>query len=509
MAETEKQNKTSPVKNSPGGSSNSAAVALGRLNESLRDCLKYEKYINDAAKNAEKLFHLGSENEKLRSEISECEGSVSRLVKVHTVDVFELTKERDKLVEANKVLEKDTKDLNLRNKQLLDKKKNNEEQLVKINGQLEKQAKENATAKKSLQQREKDVANLEKIILQENEKSSRLMKEHDAALQKNEDFGAKLQNLQQQLQEWERYRSGLEVTDLDSMTEKIHALSHHVHGLVGKYFKTELPPRFLENQRATQLMETLRSWPALESVSFIPESDSDTAKNFRMAVAFAVLTKYLMEDIFRPTFIGRDDAIHESLVEQAEMDSKKESLCRALLLSLSDLDSDRFDDGEQLFVQHAEQVLRDMVPISRMEAFNSELRALAAKAVALWHEIQHGTTRIEASVNETGYNGWNRLPLTANVQSPVGSSNTQQKNDSSDVIAFVLFPMFFEVTGSNIFKVFYNGLAVSELQKAAAEQEWRETSRAMNRTVSKRLGHQRRTRRTSEVNGGGSFLEQP
>lgn len=301
-----------------------------------------------------------------------------------------------------------------------------------------------------------------------------------------------------------------------------------MQGLVDKFFKTELPTTFfevrikllvvtmkcrltiLQHPRLEALVKKLKSWPAFQDKPFIPTSDSDIAKNFRMALAFAILTELLMEHILRPTFVLRRHVIHELLFDLAEVDSVKESLCRALLLSLSDTEVDRYGKGPGKFLRDAQNLLDPMLAVENLDIFAFDLRALIAKAMALWNDIQKNTTRIEASLFEPGYDDWQPLQIAEGVEPPaVQDTAVDGQTGPTDPIAFVLFPAFFSVADSNPFSIFYQGLAVRQSQKAAAEEESKLNGGPMNIMPAARPRAPRRGRTMSMSTGKAPLIDSP
>lgn len=208
-----------------------------------------------------------------------------------------------------------------------------------------------------------------------------------------------------------------------------------------------------------------------------------------MIIAFAVISNLLMEHVFIPTYVNRGHALYERLSVEAAKDPARESLCRALILSLAagdEVQRPPVDEIVESITQSADKMLGPMLLAEHEEAFEVGLKGLILKAMVLWANIQSSTTRIEASLSKFAHGGWDQIKLSTNTGRQVAEEPTQNTNGNADEVAFVFFPVFYTITEMNHHDVIFRGFAVKQSQLACVEHEAGEPPRIQARASSTR-----------------------
>ncbi|OJJ45266.1 hypothetical protein ASPZODRAFT_133909 [Penicilliopsis zonata CBS 506.65] len=128
----------------------------------------------------------------------------------------------------------------------------------------------------------------------------------------------------------------------------------------------------------------------------LPLSNSDAAKDMRLAVLLAILAREIDRHIFHPTYILSEDShIRETLVNLAMKDSKKEFFCRQILLSIDP------NKEQEILGERIRTVTRNVMRLlsGLPEAFYSEMRdaieGLATQAGELWSRFRRAERKYE------------------------------------------------------------------------------------------------------------------
>lgn len=168
-----------------------------------------------------------------------------------------------------------------------------------------------------------------------------------------------------------------------------------------------------------------------------------------MTVALAVFAVLFTKCIFIPTYIRHaDDELHEPLLEQAETDSMSESLCRALLLSISDgPNQERAAARATSVTKEADDVLGPLLISEARHTFRSELGELTHDAASLWCRAQYSMVRCEADLEAIGLRDWRDLSLASSPYNRTLSDTAAAMDPSQDEVALALFPSVFVVCG--------------------------------------------------------------
>lgn len=230
-----------------------------------------------------------------------------------------------------------------------------------------------------------------------------------------------------------------------------------------------------------------------------------------MAIAIATFGFLLTTHIFAPTYIRHaNDELHDILLDQAESDSTKESLCRALLLSTFD------DDDREVAVagaisttaKEADDLLGPLLASEARGAFRSEFDVLTREAARLWHRAQHTTVRVEASLKGIDTGNWRDLALPSGEHNSPVAGAAAATDLSHDEAMQAIFPSIFKVDEDG-WEAVFPGILLRNAQIAAAEREWRHDMSKLGRGQSARLGQSKRNRRASGANGHSGIIRSP
>lgn len=198
----------------------------------------------------------------------------------------------------------------------------------------------------------------------------------------------------------------------------------------------------------------------------------------------------------------------------ADEDSRKEAVCRALLLSASTEDENR-QAAEKLVLDVANDVNRILSPLlnpSVIEPFSAELYRLVHDAMILWWRAQRSSMKIEASIEDVEGWKWDELSIFRNTGENTAFDSLASATTIRNSRMIPLFPRIV-VVHEDEFRLVFPGVAVWDWQTLAAEQELREyiatrRSRALRGSGSNG-GGLRRDRRMSIADGYGSAVRSP
>src|SRR5258708_4230115 len=107
----------------------------------------------------------------------------------------------------------------------------------------------------------------------------------------------------------------------------------------------------------------------------LPQSNSDAAKQMRFAVFLAILARELDEHIFQPSYLSTEDnSIREVLVGLAMTEPKRESFCRALLLSLDpEGQAMNLDERKKTVVRNVGSCLLELLSPTQFQGVRTSL----------------------------------------------------------------------------------------------------------------------------------------
>lgn len=225
----------------------------------------------------------------------------------------------------------------------------------------------------------------------------------------------------------------------------------------------------------------------------------------RIAVILAILARSLDTYIFHPTYaFGEESGVREVLCYLAVCDSKKESFCRGLLLSLFPDEQDkkadeRIDNATEYVMRHVQGLL----PSPENEEFEAGLRQLARSAYETWTKIRTTKERYEPSFDVTQAEGseWDTLVFDADVVDSM-DQRTAIQGGRDDEILFIL-PRLYMIEKNQEPRLIADGTVLRRSQSLAAvqEAEGHQMAPQANLTFRRTASNRTKSRRTGNLSG--------
>jgi hypothetical protein len=214
----------------------------------------------------------------------------------------------------------------------------------------------------------------------------------------------------------------------------------------------------------------------------LPQSNSDAAKQMRLAVFLAILARELNEHTFQPSYISlNENDLREILVALAVKDPKKESFCRAMLLSINpEKQAMILEERKKSVLWNAGSDFLDLLPPVRYEEFRKSLEDVVERACETWKSIQYSKNRYEPDFEplEWGDEEWDSF-LFANSAS---TNQNQHANGDTDEALLTVFPRICRVE-SNACKAISFATVLTRSQCIDAEREQRRREPSSPRTT--------------------------
>jgi len=175
----------------------------------------------------------------------------------------------------------------------------------------------------------------------------------------------------------------------------------------------------------------------------IPMSNSPAARCARVAVVLNILSDFITRNIFTALPIP---PIHETLDKRlfniAKKDARKESICRAILLSEAnreEYEAQYFQDCILGMENHIGPLLQTKV----RQKFLVEMKQLLRDAVTCWEPAQCCSKKVIATMDYNDSAGiWRAFELRSFIYPP-GTPLSNGGPDDSDEVAFLAFPTIF------------------------------------------------------------------
>lgn len=144
-------------------------------------------------------------------------------------------------------------------------------------------------------------------------------------------------------------------------------------------------------------MDGLQSGKFVEHRVPLALSNSVSAKVGRSVVVLALISRLMVDRIFKPTRLAQEDLeLRRELCYLAQVDQSKEAFTRALLHSL--------DDTEYLesyllgVVQQAYRHIKSILNPDPADQFRKDLHTIFSQAVRLWQDLQSRKSHFEVDL---------------------------------------------------------------------------------------------------------------
>ena len=240
---------------------------------------------------------------------------------------------------------------------------------------------------------------------------------------------------------------------------------------------------------------------------------SSAAVQMRIAALLAIIARCIDVHVFQPTYLlDEESEIRRLLVHLAVADSKKESFCRAVLLSVfPEMQAKNAVKAVDRVVEEASQSVRKLISNAQYDQFKLDLKEVVRQAHDAWQLVQRSREKFEAIFEQGHYDDieWQSLKLGDNRSAVAGNEKTTRASQRDDVL-LVIFPRIYIVEDSDPDPV-TQGVALMKSQSAAAAEEL-ERKHPSSPTAGKPGPRSRAIRsRTKSIslNGGSDFLSQP
>lgn len=179
--------------------------------------------------------------------------------------------------------------------------------------------------------------------------------------------------------------------------------------IVSSYFQQDLPDTVLQVFRSahcpppsTDPMQHDPAWKGLESTKEfnhyvpLPQTNSSHAKHMRIAVVLARLAQAVDRYLFDPTYVlGADSGLRDTFLALAVEDNRRESYCRAVLLSIP-IDKDDIAKRINSVIAEVVPPIRDLLA-DAAEQFEVDINKFAVNAYRTWSTMQRTTKRFEST----------------------------------------------------------------------------------------------------------------
>jgi hypothetical protein len=244
----------------------------------------------------------------------------------------------------------------------------------------------------------------------------------------------------------------------------------------------------------------------------LPQSNSPSAKQMRIAATLAILARCIDQHIFQPTYLlDGEDEIRRLLVRLAVADSKKESFCRAVLLSMfPEIEAKNAAKAIERVVREVSWSIRNLISDAQYDRFKLALEDVVRQAHYAWQLVQRTREKFEPFFEPRHYDDIEWQPLKLDDRSAVAGKEKMVRASERDDILLVIFPRIYVVADSEPDPV-TQGVVLMKSQSAAAAEEL-ERKHPSSPTAGKPGPRSRAIRsRTMSIskNGGNDFLSQP
>ncbi|OQV09599.1 hypothetical protein CLAIMM_13706 [Cladophialophora immunda] len=288
-----------------------------------------------------------------------------------------------------------------------------------------------------------------------------------------DELTAKMKEKDEKISKYESCVAELQDVDTKEFSDNMQGLWEKFKEFATKFFLSNISSDLFDSSQWDLFIDQL----GLKGTIPLPTRNTEPAKKARVAAALATIASMLSTRIFTPFYFYRptaSDDFKELLIRLAEEDSRKELMCRALLLSPWTKKEQR--DAEECLVKEATGAVAKSLGFwindNTLDAFRRELLGLFKEAVELWRQTQNSSVKFEATVDDIDEPGWEVLSALSNGEPP--------EDSQAKPATVALFPRVL-VIGKDEDVTLFDGIGLWDWQTAAAEQELKEDMEAKGR----------------------------
>lgn len=157
----------------------------------------------------------------------------------------------------------------------------------------------------------------------------------------------------------------------------------------------------------------------------------------RLVLVLAILARELDTHIFQPTYLFEDDHVRDVLTRLASTESKKESFCRSVLLSIDPTTQARsLESRIQMVVKNVSALISDLLSKEQGLELQQGLEKIAQQAAAVWYQIQRIEGKYEPDFDPQQWDDaeWQRFSF------PGGESEDTPDNEYLGENLLTVFP---------------------------------------------------------------------
>lgn len=304
----------------------------------------------------------------------------------------------------------------------------------------------------------------------------------------------------------QRIRKFVEIVHF--VTEKVpwtRLVGRNASGTLAYYFLTTIYSCYLSTQKDwTRLRETT----IFKHQIPLPQSNSNVAKEMRIAIVLGILARLINTYIFQPTYLLEEDSgLRDVLRRQAIKDPKKESFTRGILLSM--FPEEQMSEAKDRMIWVIEDLVarggvQDVLIPDKINPFEKELENLLAQALEFWRSVQHSTQSLEPNfryINDADLR-WQTFEFQATEAREGEQSTPTVASEGLEDELYVIFPRMYSMKAEP--QPIAAGTVLRKAQLRAAAQEVRETISHTSFTSLTSARHRSKPSRGLSISGQGT-----
>lgn len=241
--------------------------------------------------------------------------------------------------------------------------------------------------------------------------------------------------------------------------------------------------------------------PEVTYATPIPYSNTRAAKQMRTFLVMAVLARSLINHIFTPTYIVKEESELRDLLFEIPDNARKEFL-RGMVMSLFERKQREIAPQRvSTVVREVLSPVQDLLGLDAAQKFSLELKSKIQEAEDIWWDLQRHKSHFEAEVKcEIEGGEWQSVQFS-NDSDQMGSRAVNVEAFDTDEAVLTLFPRIFAADGLSDVTIF-PGVVLQKSQTASAEQEVNEI--AASSPVEGKPGQSYRSTRGRRVTASSS-----
>ncbi|KAH7071882.1 hypothetical protein BKA63DRAFT_59194 [Paraphoma chrysanthemicola] len=412
-------------------------------------------------------------------------------------EVMNLRKGIDKVEAKNKDLEAACETLTKASKDF-------EKRVIELEATLQESQAESEGRTQEIDELNKQIADL-KSALDEGTENYRCL--NAEAIQSKEALMGMLQ-----------YTVKLNELDLTNTASRIEAVWKSAIDLVIKFAGGELPDHTLQSD-----WTKLRENEVFQHRIPLPQSNSEVAREMRVAIILGILATLIDDVIFQPTYLvsHEDQGLRENLCHQAYINAEQEQAGRSALLAML---PEEQEENEKEGIDYVATELLDGMNVKNLlspenvSIVRQALEQLLLRFQQEWKIIQRGREKLEVSFQHSfsAEYPWHVLDLRASNAKPKKNPHAQLSSTSLED-KIVVVPRLYHIKAQAGGTPLTHGYVLQKARFNAAETE---LSRILPTDPFERSGSGRTRNRggrkmsvagstASSGRGLGRFLSQP